>query len=90
MPNRTNFLKRKITEGKRHYKAAKYPEIPLSIDDIYITTTIEDRLDSLWWIIAISNTDIVRRDSIKLKPGLELRIPRDYFSIISEFDQINK
>ena len=100
MPNRTNFLKRKITEGKRHYKAAKYPEIPLSIDDIYITTTIEDRLDiladyfyndvGLWWIIAVANSDIVRRDSFKLKSGLELRIPQDYYNIITDFEEINK
>ena len=100
MPNRTNFLKRKITEGKRHYKAAKYPEIPLSIDDIYITTTIEDRLDiladyfyndvDLWWIIAVANSDIVRRDSFKLKSGLELRIPQDYYNIITDFEEINK
>ena len=100
MPSRINFLKKRITEGKRYYKAAKYPEIPLSIDDVYITTTVEDRLDSLanhfyndvdlWWIIAIANPDIVRRDSFKLKSGLELRIPQDYYSIIIEFEEINK
>ena len=100
MPNRTNFLKRKTTEGKRHYKAAKYPEIPLSINDVYITTTIEDRLDiladhfyndvGLWWIIAVANSDIVRRDSFKLKSGLELRIPQDYYNIITDFEKINK
>ena len=100
MPSRINFLKKKTIDNKRYYKPAIYPEIPLSISDLYIITTVGDRLDTLayqfyndvdlWWIIAISNTGIVRRDSIKLKPGLELRIPRDYFSIISEFDQINK
>tara|TARA_R110000823_G_scaffold206606_1_gene337278 strand:- start:175 stop:477 length:303 start_codon:yes stop_codon:yes gene_type:complete len=100
MPSRINFLKRRTTEGKRHYKAAKYPEIPLSISDIYIITTVEDRLDSLanhfyndvdlWWIIAIANPDIVRRDSFRLKSGLEIRIPQDHFTIIEAFEEINK
>ena len=100
MPSRINFLKKRTTEGKRIFKAAKYPEIPLSIEDIYIITTIEDRLDSLanhfyndvdlWWIIATANPDIVRRDSFKLKSGLELRIPQDYHSIITDFEEINK
>ena len=30
---------------KRYYKALKYPEIPLSIEDIYVITTSGDRLD---------------------------------------------
>ena len=100
MPSRINFLKQRITEDKRYYKAINYPEIPLSISDVYVVTTIGDRLDTLanhfyndvdlWWIIAISNPDIVRRDSFRLKPGVELRIPRDYFSIIAEFEEINK
>ena len=100
MPSRINFLKQRITGDKRHYKAAKYPEIPLSIDDVYIITTVEDRLDSLadhfyndvdlWWIIAVANPDIVRRDSFKLKSGLELRIPQDYYNIITDFKEINK
>ena len=100
MPSRINFLKKRVTEGKRHYKAAKYPKIPLLIEDIYIITTVEDRLDSLanhfyndvdlWWIIATANPDIVRRDSFKLKSGLEVRIPQDYHSIITDFEEINK
>lgn len=100
MPSRINFLRTKTTEGKRIFRSVKYPEIPLSIDDVYITTTIEDRLDTLadhfyndvdlWWVIAVANPDIVRRDSFKLKSGLELRIPQDYHSIIIEFEEINK
>ena len=33
--------------GKRYFKPAKYPEIPLSIDDLYVVTTSGDRLDLL-------------------------------------------
>ena len=100
MPSRINFLKKRITEGKRIFKVAKYPPIPLSISDIYVITTAEDRLDTLanyfyndvdlWWIIAISNPDIIRRDSFKLKSGLEIRIPRDQYAIIAAFEEINK
>ena len=100
MPSRINFLKQRFEEGKRYYKAINYPEIPLSISDVYVITTTGDRLDTLanhfyndvdlWWIIAIANPDIVRRDSFRLKSGIELRIPRDHFSIIAEFEEINK
>jgi hypothetical protein len=44
----------------------------------------------LWWIIAIANPDIVRRDSFRLKSGLEIRIPQDHFTIIEAFEEINK
>ena len=47
MPSRINFLKQRITKDKRYYKAINYPEIPLSISDIYVITTIGDRLDTL-------------------------------------------
>ena len=95
MPSRISFL-----TGDKTYKNLKYPEIPLSINDLYIKTTSGDRLDLLanqfyrnpdyWWIIATANTDIVRRDSLNLKPGLEIRIPSDYNSIIQSFEILNR
>ena len=64
---------------KRHFKAIKYPPLPLSTDDVYVITTSGDRFDllanqfygdvRLWWIIAYANIDIVRRDSYSLKSG---------------------
>ena len=61
----------------------KYPNIPLQFSDQYVITTIGDRFDtlalqfygdsSLWWVIASSNTSI--RDSLVVKPGVQLRIP---------------
>jgi len=61
-----NIPKEKI-DGNVVYKTSRYPEIPLSPDDIYIYTTQGDRLDilaqqfyndsSLWWIISIANTN---------------------------------
>ena len=58
------------TEGKNYYRNIKYPEIPLSSEDIYVLTTVGDRLDSLayqfyndirlWWIIAVANPQKIR------------------------------
>ena len=98
---RTGKLKkiRKLNSG-RYYLRAKYPHIPLSNNDLYITTTVGDRLDSLanlfyddvrlWWIISIANPDKVRRDSFNLKPNLELRIPANRSQILKDFEKINK
>jgi hypothetical protein len=99
MPLRSEFSKLRITQGKKHYRYYKYPEIPLSIDDIYVTTTVGDRLDTLanlfykdvdlWWVIAIANPDIIRRDSFAIKPGVEIRIPQDINNIMQEYQNIN-
>jgi hypothetical protein len=52
-----------------YYRDNKYPEIPLSVNDIYIIAYDGDRFDmlanqyygdpSLWWIISIANADVV-------------------------------
>ena len=84
---------------KRYYKNIKYPEIPLDAGDIYIITSIGDRLDNLahefykdselWWVISCANTDVVRRDSFFIKPGLQIRIPAGITDIKNEFERIN-
>jgi hypothetical protein len=94
--------KRKGTNNKRVYKYLKYPNIPLSVDDIYATTLVGDRLDliadqfykdvDLWWVITTANPDVIRRDSFNLKPGLQIRIPSPnrITSILRSFEQLNK
>ena len=92
--------KKEKNSSKRYYKAIKYPEISLSMDDIYIITTVGDRLDNLanqfykdvdlWWIISISNPGVIRRDSLNLKPGLEIRIPTNISAVKKQFELINK
>ena len=62
-----NIPKTKI-DGKEVYVTSRYPEVPLSEDDIYVYTTQGDRFDtlanqyykdsSLWCIISIANTAI--------------------------------
>ena len=101
MRNRTQNIKQNRTfKGKNYYKALKYPSIPTSSNDIYIRTTIGDRLDllanqfyydiRLWWVIATANPHIIRRDSYALKPNLEIRIPSNITQILKAFEQINK
>tara|TARA_R110002167_G_scaffold318571_3_gene524226 strand:+ start:1736 stop:2041 length:306 start_codon:yes stop_codon:yes gene_type:complete len=101
MRNRTNnTTQNKTTQGKNYYQPLKYPNIPLSSNDIYILTTVGDRLDSLadhfyndvrlWWVIATANPGIIRRDSYNLKTNLELRIPANTPQILKSFEQINK
>jgi len=100
MPSRLNYISKKRSDNKRYFKNLKYPEIPLSINDLYITTTSGDRLDTLaneflndvdlWWIITTANPDVIRRDSFNLKPGIEIRIPTNIQGAIQEFEALNK
>ena len=85
---------------KEYYKQINYPNIPNTIRDMYIRTKIGDRLDilankyyndsQLWWVISIANPDIVRRDSIILNPGIEIRVPADLESILDNFESLNE
>ena len=101
MRNRTQNIKQnKIGGRKNYYQPLEYPNISLSSSDIYILTTVGDRLDSLadqfyndvrlWWVIATANPHIVRRDSYGLKSNLEIRIPTDVSRILKDFENINK
>ena len=100
MPSRLKYIRiKKNSDSNNYFKVIKYPPIPLSQNDIYVITTLGDRLDTLahmfyndvdlWWIIATANPDIVRRDSFNLKPGLEMRIPQDIQTILKNFEQLN-
>ena len=99
MRNRTKYIP-KIEMGiGKIFKPIKYPVIPLSINDIYVITTIGDRLDllanqfykdvRLWWIIPSANMNIIRRDNMGLKPGIEIRIPMNISQILKNFELIN-
>ena len=100
MPGRVRKIKTRVLDRKRYYTTIKYPEIPLSVDDFYIITTIGDRLDNLanqfyedvnlWWVITSANPDIIKRDSFMLEPGVEIRIPANLQTILENFDEFNK
>jgi len=103
MSSRLKFIqKQRGTNGKIVRKYIKYPNIPLSIDDIYAITVEGDRLDlianqfyndvDLWWVITTANPNVIRRDSLVLTPGLQIRIPNPsrITNILRSFEQINK
>jgi hypothetical protein len=81
------------------YQTVKYPEIPLSVNDIYVITTLGDRLDllaqqfyndvNLYWIISSANPDALNLGSLFIAPGTELRIPTDVSTIKFLFNQLN-
>lgn len=83
---------------KPYYKRKTYPQIPFSESDVYVITTIGDRLDSiaysyynnaeLWWVISIANNNITN-GSMFPTPGTQLRIPTNINQVLSLFDSEN-
>jgi phage tail protein X len=86
------------SQGKPYYKGKYYPTIPLSENDIYVITTVSDRLDllayryyndtSLWWIIAAANNNI-NKGLLFITPGTQIRIPTDVSKILELFNTFN-
>jgi len=89
---------RNTTSGKRYYKRKTYPQIPFSDTDVYVITTVGDRLDSiaysyysdaeLWWVISIANNNVTN-GSIFPQPGTQLRIPININYVLNLFDAEN-
>lgn len=79
-----NIPKTKI-DGKEVYVTSRYPEVPLSENDIYVITTQGDRFDvlaqqyysdsSLWWVISIANTGNAGANTLQGLPQNTLVIP---------------
>jgi len=79
-----NIPKTKI-QGNLVYRTSRYPEVPLSSNDIYVYTTQGDRFDtlanqfyndsSLWWIISIANTNTAGTSLPSNLPQNSLVIP---------------
>ena len=101
MANRYNKTPIRVDEKKnRYYTNTLYPEIPPSINDIYLLTEIGDRLDilantyyqdsSLWWVISKANPDKIKRDGLLIKPGIQIRIPSNIQGILSDFENVNR
>jgi hypothetical protein len=80
------------------YLGVKYPEIPYLDTDIYVYTTIGDRLDKLsqqyygsteyYWVIASANPDI-GLNSLYIPEGNQIRIPINLNNVILSFKQLN-
>ena len=89
----------KEDSGKRAYVTSRYPEVPLSENDIYVYTTQGDRYDvlalnyygdsSLWWIIATANPNI-GLSTLVIPEGVQIRIPNNISATINDFRLINQ
>lgn len=89
----------KVASGITCYKNSKYPIIPLSVNDIYVITTIGDRYDllaqqyyndfSLWWIISIAN-DNLPQNSLYPPVGEQIRIPTNVSDILAKYRNLNQ
>jgi phage tail protein X len=89
----------KSDTGKQIYATSRYPEIPLSENDIYVYTTQGDRYDllalnyygdsSLWWIIASANPNVDLM-TLVIPEGVQIRIPGNFSEVVNEFASINQ
>ena len=97
--NRYQDIKKiKNSEGITYYRDNKYPIIPLSLNDIWVITTSEDRYDrlaqqyynnyTLWWVISIAN-DNLPQNSLYPPIGEQIRIPLNVSEIISNYNNLN-
>ncbi len=85
--------------GSQYLSQTRYPEIPLSENDIYVITEFGDRLDllanqfygdtSLYWIIASANPNEVSFGSLFIEEGTQIRIPTEISVILNEFLLLN-
>lgn len=98
MPNRLKNIEVVQTEqGEKYRKNPIHIKPSLSEDDIYIITQPGDRYDilaleyyndpELWWILA--SLDKNYKGTLNLKPGQQLRIPRNKDQIIKEYEDFN-
>ena len=82
----------------KYRSSTRYPDIPLSENDVLLYTIRGDRLDNLayqfykdptlWWILSVANPDLPN-DSLYPTLGYQLRIPSDINQILNDFDQLN-
>jgi len=94
----TRSLSPEGKQGKRLYKTVKYPDIPLSISDIYVYAEESDRYDqlaqtyygnsSLWWIISCANSSF-SQNSYFPPLGVQIRIPQNIGRIQTEYYRLN-
>ncbi len=82
----------------RYRSSTRYPDIPLSDADVFLSTIRGDRLDNLafqyyrdstlYWIIAAANPELTL-GSLFPPLGVQIRIPVDVDSVITSFNNLN-
>ena len=87
----------KNPNGTTYYVNNIYPDIAVNSNDIYVITTLGDRLDllayeyykdtTLWWVIASANA--LPGDSLVPPIGIQLRIPSAIQTIQTNYTEVN-
>jgi len=87
-------------KGLTYNNTARYPIVSQRESDIYAISEFGDRFESLafrfygdvtlWWIISISNPNLVNFNSIFLPIGTQFRIPQDISPIIDSYNELNR
>jgi phage tail protein X len=88
-----------VENKRRYYDSILDPVIERSVTYIYVIDSIGERLDllawkyykdaTLWWIIAAANPEL-RKDSLYLEPGIQVRVPKDYQAVIQLYSNQQK
>ena len=96
--NNTDILTTEYT-NRPYYKGKFYPNVPLSESDVYVITTVGDRLDNLaysyyrdstlWWIIVAANNNATSGFLFPV-PGTQLRIPTDLNKVLELVEKYNQ
>ena len=94
----TNIPNLSTPTGKQYKETVKYPDIPLSFDDVYVYTDVGDRFDilaqnsfgdsNLWWIISIANPQLPQ-NTMYPPLGSQVRIPRNTAQILLDYNKLN-
>jgi hypothetical protein len=82
----------------KYRSSTRYPDIPLSENDVLLYTIRGDRLDNLayqfygdstlWWVLSVANPDLPN-DSLYPTIGYQLRIPSNLTVILDNFEKLN-
>ncbi len=98
MANRYQTTPTVIREGKQLKASTVFTTPPASEADFYVISTTGDRFDllakeyyndvKLWYVIAAANPD-VRRDTLNITPGIQLRIPLPAQRVVEYIERQN-
>jgi len=98
MANRYQDIPTVIREGKEIKGTSIFTAPAESVDDIYVISTIGDRFDllaqqyyndvKLWYVIAAANP-AVRKDTLSVEPGLQIRIPFPLTNVLNYIKEVN-
>jgi hypothetical protein len=100
MANRYSYTNTKKEQDTNisHFESTIYPKIKPTDADFYILTDAGDRLDllakryyddpSMWWIIATANN--LNDGNFYVPEGVQLRIPSDIQTILSNLQKSNR